>query len=127
MSRIQTAKQVRADRTIKRHQVRKYNDAMKEMLRILKALRVKQETLKANVAFLKSKRSIQKWFQRTQVTLYLRRRNEQVIAKYKKMRLQKLWDAIRQRLFDERNSGKMMSRILNRMQYFDQAKAFQHW
>ena len=53
---------------------------MKEMLRILKALRIKQETLKANVAFMKSKRSIQKWFQRTQVTLYLRRRNEQVIA-----------------------------------------------
>ena len=57
------------------------------MLRILKALRIKSETLKANVAFLKSKRSIQKWFQRTQVTLYLRRRNEQVIAQYKKMRL----------------------------------------
>ena len=68
---------------------------MKEMLRILKALRIKQETLKQNVAFLKSKRSLQKWFQRTQVTLYLRRRNEQVIATYKKMRLQKLWDAIR--------------------------------
>jgi hypothetical protein len=49
---------------------------MKEMLRILKALRVKQETLKANVEYLKSKRSMQKWFQRTQVTLYLRRRNE---------------------------------------------------
>lgn len=92
---------------------------MKEMLRILKALRIKQETLKANVAYMKSKRSIQKWFQRTQVTLYLRRRNEQVIAKYKKMRLQKLWDAIRQKLFDEKNAGKMMSRMINRMQYFD--------
>ena len=31
---------------------------MKEMLRILKALRIKQETLKANVAYMKSKRSI---------------------------------------------------------------------
>ena len=92
---------------------------MKEMLRILKALRIKQETLKQNVAFMKSKRSLQKWFQRTQVTMYLRRRNEQVIAKYKKARLQKLWDAIRQKLFDEKNAGKMMSRMINRMQYFD--------
>lgn len=62
LSRIQEAKHVRADRTIKRHQVRKYNDAFREMLRVLKALRVKQETLRANVAFMKSKRSLQHWF-----------------------------------------------------------------
>ena len=65
------------------------------MLRVLKALRIKQETLKQNVAFMRSKGALQKWFQRTQVTLYLRRRNEQVIAAYKKKKLQKLWDAIR--------------------------------
>ena len=92
---------------------------MMEMLRVLKALRVKQQTLKENVAFLKSKKAIQKWFKRTQVTLYLRRRNEQVIATYKKKQLQKLWDAIRQNLFDEREAGKLMVRMLNRMQYFD--------
>ena len=44
---------------------------------------------------MRSKGALQKWFQRTQVTLYLRRRNEQVIAAYKKKKLQKLWDAIR--------------------------------
>ena len=127
MSRINDAKVVRADRTIKRAQVRKVNTAMMEMLRILKALRVKQETLKQNVAYMKGKRAMQKWFQRTQVTLYLRRRNQQVIDSYKKKRLQQLWDAIRQNLFDEKQAGQMMSRLLNRMQYFDQAKAFQHW
>ena len=47
-----------------------------EMLRILKALRIKQNTLKENLAYMKSKRAMQKWFQRTQVTMYLRRRNE---------------------------------------------------
>ena len=46
MARINETKCVRADRTVKRHQVRKINDAMKEMLRILKSLRVKQECLK---------------------------------------------------------------------------------
>ena len=42
-----------------------------------------------------------------------------MIAQYKKMRLQRLWDAIRQRLHDEKNSGKLMSRVINRMLYFD--------
>ena len=55
MNKIQVAKVARADKTIKRAQVRKVNDAMKEMLRVLKALRVKQETLKQNVAYMKGK------------------------------------------------------------------------
>ena len=110
---------VRADRTIKRAKARKVTDAMKEMLRILKALRIKQETLKQNVAFMKGKRAMQKWFQRTQVTLYLRRRNEQVIATYQKKQKQRIWDGIRQNLHDEKKAGAMMSRMINRMQYFD--------
>ena len=48
---------------------------MMEMLRILKALRAKSEVLKSNVKYMRSKRAMQKWFGRTQVTLYLRRRN----------------------------------------------------
>jgi len=68
---------------------------MTEMLKVLKALRIKQQTLKENVAYLKSKQAMQKWFQRTQVTLYLRRRNEQVIDTFRKKRLLQLWDAIR--------------------------------
>ena len=50
-----------------------------------------------------------------------------MINAYRRMRLRKLWDAIRQNITDEKNGGKMMSRLLNRMQFFDQAKAFQHW
>ena len=83
MNRINDTKIVRADRTIRNNKTRKANDALREMLRVLKALRIKQETLKQNVGFLKGKRAMQKWFQRTQVTLYLRRRNEQVLEKYK--------------------------------------------
>lgn len=65
MSRINQVKQQRADRMIKRGQLSKAHDALKEMLRIMKALRVKQETLRANLAYLKGKRAVQKWFQRT--------------------------------------------------------------
>ena len=62
MARINEVKCVRADRSIKNSKKRKYTDAMREMLRVLKALRIKQETLKQNVTFLKGKRSLQKWF-----------------------------------------------------------------
>ena len=127
MTKINEAKIARADRTIKRAQLRKANDAMVEMLRVLKALRIKQETLRQNVAYMKSKNAIKKWFKRTQVTLYLRRRNQQVIKAYKLKQLKKLWDAIRNNLKKEKNAGALMRRCLDRMQYFDQSKAFQHW
>ena len=127
MKKINETKVARADRCINMAKTRKMNDALKEMLRILKALRIKQNTLKQNLAYMKSKRAMQKWFQRTQVTLYLRRRNEQVIDKYKKKWLRKYWDAIRQKISKEKDAGKMMTKMINRMQYFDQAKAFQHW
>ena len=65
MSKINEVKCIRADRTIKSSRKRKYNDAMMQMLRILKALRIKQETLKQNVAYMKGKRAMQQWFQRT--------------------------------------------------------------
>lgn len=46
MARINEVKCVRADRCIKNAKKRKVTDAMREMLRVLKALRIKQETLK---------------------------------------------------------------------------------
>lgn len=58
MSKINNAKVVRADRCIKTAKLRKCNDAMQEMLRVLKALRIKQNTLKENVAFMKSKKAL---------------------------------------------------------------------
>lgn len=62
MTKINDTKVNRADRCIKRTRLRKANDAMNEMLRVLKALRVKQLTLKENVAYMKSKQAMQKWF-----------------------------------------------------------------
>lgn len=62
MKKINETKVARADRCIKMSKTRKMNDALKEMLRILKALRIKQETVKQNVAYMKSKRAMQKWF-----------------------------------------------------------------
>ena len=62
MSKINEVKVARADRQIKKNRLRKTSDAMKEMLRVLRALRIKQQTLRENVAYLRSKQAMQKWF-----------------------------------------------------------------
>lgn len=98
---------------------------MTEMLKVLKALRAKSGVLKANVRYMKSKRAMQKWFSRTQVTLMMRRRNEQTINAYRLQKLRQLWDGWRQNIHEEKNGAKLMAKMLNRMQYFDQSKAFQ--
>ena len=43
------------------------------------------------------------------------------------MKLRHLWNAWHKNIENEKQGGKLMSKILNRMQYFDQSKAFQHW
>lgn len=41
--------------------------------------------------------------------------------------MRKVWDAIRKHLKKEESAMNLMRRCIDRMQYFDQAKAFQHW
>ena len=64
---------------------------------------------------------------RTQVTLYLRRRNEMVIQQYRHKRMKQLLDAWKNNLRQEKKGNMMMMRMANRMMYFDLAKAFQKW
>ena len=75
LEKINATKHSRADQCVKREKMRKVNTALAQMLKYLKALRSKQEVLKENVKYIRSKKAVQKWFSRTQVTLYLRRRN----------------------------------------------------
>ena len=79
MERIKVAKHARADRSYRTRKLREVNTAFKEMTNILRSLRVKSDVLKQNVNYLRAKRATQKWFLRTKLTLYLRKRNEQVI------------------------------------------------
>jgi len=59
-----------------------------EMAKVLKALRVKQELCKFNMFYMQQRWAIRKWHSRTQRTLLLRRRDDQVIAKYHSKSLQ---------------------------------------
>jgi flavoprotein len=97
---------------------------MDQMIKFMRQLRIKKEVLKQNVAFMKEKRAVQHWFQRTQVTLYLRRRNAQVIKNYRQTKLRRMIKGWKEMLKEERKGGEMMARFLARMQFFDQAKAF---
>jgi hypothetical protein len=48
--------------TIRRAQLRKLKGVMDEMVKFMRALRVKKEVLKKNVAFMQTKRATQHWF-----------------------------------------------------------------
>jgi len=65
MSNIIRAKHVRAERIIKSKKLRSANNALIEMLKVMKALRVKQEVLGQNGEFLKEREALRKWFKRT--------------------------------------------------------------
>lgn len=107
--------------------MRKVNLALKEMTKFLRALRVKQEVLKQNIAYLNGKKALQKWHLRTEITLMLRRRNEQVIKAYKLMKKRQVWEAVKRMLLLQKRAGKKFAQVLERMRYFDTAACFQKW
>jgi len=108
-----------AAETIRRTQLRKVKTVMEQMLKFMRQLRIKKEILKQNVAYLRSKRATQHWFQRTQITLYLRRRNQEVIRNYRLAKMRKVIKGWKSILKEERKGGEMMVRFLQRMQFFD--------
>lgn len=46
---------------------------------------------------------------------------------FRQTKLRRMLKGWKDMLKQERKAGDMMSRFLARMQFFDQAKAFQHW
>ena len=58
MKQIQKTKHTRAKKVLDQNKMKKANTAFKEMAKILKALRVKREILKQNLAFANTKRAL---------------------------------------------------------------------
>lgn len=124
MENIEKHVQAKGDRVLNTKRLRKYNTAMIEMLKFMKALRVKDEVFKKNILFLRSKRAMQHWNQRVQWTKTLRRRNEQVIRAWQmkvKMRALKGWQSMNK---EEKVDLSRMGRMISKMQHFDKAQAF---
>jgi len=61
MANIESHVQAKGDRVLNTKRLRKYNTALIEMIKFLKALRVKDEVFKKNILFLRSKRAMQHW------------------------------------------------------------------
>lgn len=125
--RIQVTKHNRAIHILNQKKMRQVNLALKEMTKFLKALRIKQQVFADNMAYLNGKKAAQKWFLRTQLTLMLRRRNEQVTKAYRLAWLKKCWDAIRRVNNLQKRGIQKFKQIYERMSFFDQAASFQKW
>lgn len=76
--KIKQAMNTRAEHVMNSRSNRKVLLNLKEMTKFLAALRTKSHVLQQNLQYLNGKRACQKWFMRTQITLMLRRRNQQV-------------------------------------------------
>lgn len=81
----------KAERIIKQRRQREVSTAWIQMARFLKALKVKDALLQQNIKYMEQKRTVRKWYERTQVTLYLKRRNEGVINEFKKNEARKVF------------------------------------
>jgi hypothetical protein len=96
MSNIIRAKHVRAERIIKSKKLRTANNTLIEMLKVLKALRIKQEVLRENVEFMKEREALRKWFKRTQVTIYMRKRSAKLTKEWNTKLMRLTFEAMRE-------------------------------
>lgn len=78
----------------------------REMAQRLKHLRLKQETLQNNMLYTRVKKSAQLWFLRAQTTKYIRQKAKDLENKYKLLRLNRCFNAIKQRLKAEKKGGR---------------------
>lgn len=127
MSRIVRAKHTRAERIIKSKQLRNANVGFIEMTKILKALRVKQEVLQANVNFMKQRGAIRKWYKRQQVTKYMRNRSKKLSREWDLKIMRTCFEAVRESTANDRKFARKLTQVAQRIKNLDMAKAFQHW
>lgn len=109
MSNIIRAKHTRAERIIKTKQMRKANVAFIEMTKVLKALRVKQEVLNKNVEFLKEREALRKWFKRTQVTKYMRKRSAKLAREWQLKVMRTCFEAIQEATTNDKKFARKLT------------------
>jgi isopentenyl diphosphate isomerase/L-lactate dehydrogenase-like FMN-dependent dehydrogenase len=111
MSNIIRAKHARAERIIKSKKLRAANNTFIEMTKTLKQLRVRQEALNKNVQFLKQRESIRKWFKRSQVTIYMRKRTAKLAKEWNCKLMRTCFEAIRECLVNDRKFARKLVQI----------------
>lgn len=97
------------------------------MVKVMKALRVKGEVLQENVEFIEEREALRKWFKRTQVTIYMRKRSAKLKREWQLKIMRTCFEAIREDLHNDRKFAKKIFQIAKRTMNLDMARAFQHW
>ena len=124
MSNIIRAKHVRAERIIKTKKLRNAYNTFVEMVKVLKAHRVKQEVLRDNCEFIEEREALRKWFKRTQVTIYMRKRSAKLKREWELKIMRTCFEAVREDLHNDRKFAKKIFQIVKRTMNLDMARAF---
>lgn len=127
MNNIIEQKHKRADRVIHTNNLRKANTAFKEMTKFLKALRVKEQVLRQNILFMRTKRALQTWNQRVELTNMLRRKNDKVVKEWHLKVMARVFKGWKEMNREETVDMSRMNRIVEKMRHYDTAQAFQKW
>ena len=127
MSNIINAKHERAQRIIKSKRLRTVNNHFIEMIKLLKALRVKKETLQQNCQYMKQREAVRKWYKRAQVTKYMRKRSAKLAREWELKVMRTCLESIKECLSNDRKFMRKLVQVAQRCNNLDMAKAFQHW
>jgi len=76
---------------------------------------------------MKERESLRKWFKRTQVTLYMRKRTKKLTKEWHTKLLRTCFEAVRENNLNDKKFGRKITQVAQRIKNLDMAKAFQHW
>ena len=127
MSQVIQTKHARAERIIRLKKLRFAYNALLAMTKQLKELRVKGEVLGDNVGYLGKREALRKWFKRTKVTLYFRKRARKVSVAWNGKLMRTCWDAMLTQNHKDRKFMRKIAQVIRRCRNLDLARAFQHW
>lgn len=80
-------KHLKAERILRLKKLREVSNAWIGVTKRMKEVRVKQEVMAENLAFIRMRAASRKWQARTKLTRYLRHRDSQVVKKYQQKTL----------------------------------------
>lgn len=80
---MEAHKQAKALKILRQRKQREVTNAWIETAKVLKTLRTKDQILRDNINYMQTKLATQKWFSRTKLTTYLRRKNAEAIRRFR--------------------------------------------
>jgi hypothetical protein len=70
---------------------------------------------------------VRKWFKRSQVTIYMRKRSKKLAREWELKVMRTCFEAVKESLENDRKFARKLVQVAQRVKNLDLAKAFQHW